>query len=1468
MTTKNKSHKINIYNSDSILFEDDPDDEIPYQSGIEVIYKVDDIKKRSEMSLVEDSSKEGDNLNNRIMYLINEKYINRFRLNFPLINNFDNKCYIFLSELYEKKKIFFILLFDEIIKILVNFKIKKYDDDNNYHIIYGNLIELSKDIADSKTTLDDLVTKIASIINILVSVSDSVSVSYSDLKNFLFSVMLELDELNKLNKKIPKEYKETILKNINKYLKKVYILPPKEISKQIYEIDNFDNLKSEIKNTFSISDTDMTLNGIENEITNELLENDLSLSLATSDINWYALWYNSKELKNTNRLSDKSYILLNLYIMIQYKHNPNNRTSTINFNNIKRIDILKTDLYNRIHENLETLLKNKNMQVELKNLYNEHSARYHDFKYYLDGCDVIHDVVHKSLYFNKLTGLKKNNNNLDISNLFYNKVRCDQHEIGKKRHDATISFVKFLNEKGLSFSIPEEIQLSKVNGEDYIMFYFEILKMKELFPEIEMDKIKYIYRESGSNLTYEKLLTYYTSLDSKNKQNFKDECINKFHDKNLSEQLFNLLFDNNSLISYDFNVNLNTLSLFDACKKSVDNIDELEENYSIFNNVYGYYDYHVFSKIYNGKNHHIVAVFESGQPITEDNILAGFCINGDVPINFLLNENNKLCIINGSDDASCKITLERTGDAKNTYFINMSLDILLDLKGHTHTLFKKVITKCPDGYYFNSRLLNNEKQLLLFGNKTIGDLIFSKYNNIYCLTTVDSLVADSVLYDFLCGNNNKLPSVWRYRKGWTYREGQISESPKSLTLSFFTQLACVIAFLKYYVVILNEFGIEFNNEKKIKLEEFHDVLINLFFGEMSNDELYKNHILFNRINNMLRFILTFKFQSNSINLNYNLTYDSTQAICENFYYMVFLNEINHKFNLINNYVDNLIDIYNIFEDTYSTNRRSKSNSRSNSKNKTKTNSNRKSLNKIKNKLIKSNNNSIEKYNYFINKFKILPRLNILLYINSIPSYNNNIYDSIVDEFTLKNSNNNDKHLSVSIRSGKTTRYIINIDIDKKIIHKVRKIHNDGKKEFVKIYKIIELHAKNIGNEIQERDYILYLNNNEIINNYNYGTSNSITKYFYEDSSGNKIGKNDLYITDENNFIKIDEYFESNFIKRDDSINNSNTTMIFIDKSLNDDLLQILIYTNSIYSPDSIKETLGNEGKLIFLGKYGHTKERITTFIYLLEYPNIIGNLFNLLSHEFTLKHVKTTYYILVKIIKYFMDELIKYIKIDDSRDADDSNDIVKNMIIKEIIKNKLINNIILYILNSYIKNDDISSNFPNLELYMSSISENSILEVSTNNMMYIDETRQEDLYDEYIKFIKYFFMKDNHYNNKYFVEDEENDDEFKYVESYESEINVLIARKKQEKKEAIQLKKQLTKKPKTKPITPPTRKKTKTKPITPPTRKKRKRSNSNSNNSNKSKSSPTPTKTTKTRRKKHNRSDSNSNSLPSKRNRY
>ena len=459
-----------------------------------------------------------------------------------------------------------------------------------------------------------------------------------------------------------------------------------------------------------------------------------------------------------------------------------------------------------------------------------------------------------------------------------------------------------------------------------------------------------------------------------------------------------------------------------------------------------------------------------------------------------------------------------------------------------------------------------------------------------------------------------------------------------------------------------------------------------------------------------------------------------------------------------------LDIYDIFKDTYptnnTTNRTSKSNSISNSKDETKNNFNRKSRNKIKNKLIKSNDNSIEKYNYFVNKFKILPRLNILLYINSIPSYNNNIYDSIVDEFTLKNSDDNDEHLSA--RSGKTTRYIINIDIDKKIIHKVRKIYDDGKKEFVKIYKIIELHVKNTGNEIQERDYILYLNNNEIINNYNYGNYsiiNPITTYFYEDSSGNKIGKDDLYITDESNFIEINEYFENNYLYADNSINNSNTTMIFIDKSLNDDLLQILIYTNTSYRPDLIKETLGNEGKLSFLGKYAkgkYAKERgVTTFIYLLEYPNIIGNLFNLLSHEFILKHVKTTYYTLVKIIKYFMDELIKYVKIDDSSDKDDSNDIVKNMIIKEIIKNKLINNIILYILNFYRKNDDISNNFPNLASYMASISENSILDMSTNNMMYIDETHEEHLYDEYIEFIKYFFMKDNHYNNKYFVEDEE-----------------------------------------------------------------------------------------------------------------
>jgi len=1273
----------------------------------------------------------------------------------------------------------------------------------------------------NEITLDNLVLKINGIINNF----SSEEILDEELSKFLYSIIdLSNELIKKKQNNIPKEYKESIIKNIQIYLHNNFTLPIKKIRKQIHTIDNITNLKTEIKKLFSTSNL-TTVEDIKNEIIEELdvdvdnstLNYDNSLkrniidNLNDDNIKLYELVIYLNQLKIDNQLNGKLYILLNLYILVKY----------YKYHDIKQLSILETNLYETIYENINTSLKNKNIKDELTKMYIKHTDRYADVKYYLDGCDVVHDVVHKSLYFNKLIDLKKSSiNNLDIASLFHNKVKCDQHEIGKKRHDAISLFVKFLNDNGLSFSIPEEIQLSKINGEDYIMFYFEILKMYELFAKID----KYIYRESGSNLTHEKLLSYYTSLDSSNKQKFKDECVNKSHNKNLSEQLFNLLFDNPDSITYDFNVDLNTLSLFDACKKSVNNIDELQDNYSIFKNVYGYYNYHVFSKIYNGKNHHIVIVIGSSQTITNENILAVFCINGDVPINFLLNENNKFCnmnVFNDSHSNKCKVLLERTGDAKNTYFINMDKDILKDLKGDVKTLFSNGIDKCLDnGYYFNEELNTNVKQLLLFGNKTIGDLIFSQYNDIYCLTTVDSLVADSVLYDFLSGNNDKLPSVWRYRKGWNYREGQSRESPKSLTLLFFTQLASVIAFLKYYIGIIDEFNIDVNDEKKQVLKSLHELLINLFFGEMTEDDiyLYNNHMSFNRINNMLRFIITFKFQSKSININYNLTYNETQEICENFYYMLFLNEIEYKFNLINNYLDNLINIYYEYLDYINTNnissnvitnadskkKSNNSNKKSNNSNKKSNNSNKKSNNKkksnskIKSKLMKSNDLD-EKYNYFINKFRILPRLNIILYINSIASYNNNIYDSIVDEFTLKNldydSPENIKKqqgfTNYDRNNNKTNITLININTDKKIINKVRKTYDDGKKTIVKIYKIIELHVKNINEsinseEIPTKDYILYLNNNEIINNYNYGSNSPLSKisYFYEDSSGNKIGNNLSETNNPDYFIQINDDFKNNYFYTDTPTNKSNIIMIFIEKSLNDELLQILIYRNSPYllTNDIIKDTLGNDSKLTLLVKYNVNRK--DTYIYLLEYPNTIGNLFNLLSYDFILKNMKNTYYILIKIIKYFMDELIKYVKPNNYDNDTDVNDIVKNIIVEELIKNKFINNTILYILHNIFKDGLDEFKFSHLSQY-SSLEDNITLNMDMNNMndmKYIDENNEDNLYNEYKNFIKYFFMEDNIYNNKYFLEDEEIDDEFKYVEEYENDINNLIADKKNKAK--------------------------------------------------------------------------------------
>jgi hypothetical protein len=132
-----------------------------------------------------------------------------------------------------------------------------------------------------------------------------------------------------------------------------------------------------------------------------------------------------------------------------------------------------------------------------------------------------------------------------------------------------------------------------------------------------------------------------------------------------------------------------------------------------------------------------------------------------------------------------------------------------------------------NGYYFKSND-DNEKQLLLYGNKTVGDLMFSCDNykkQIYALSTTDSYVRASVFYNYLCGNNNICPSVWRQTAGgWLYTEGIFQKAPDKSAALICIKIASILTFIKYNdinlsninenlkIFIKNAFGVDDENK--------------------------------------------------------------------------------------------------------------------------------------------------------------------------------------------------------------------------------------------------------------------------------------------------------------------------------------------------------------------------------------------------------------------------------------------------------------------------------------------------------------------------------------------------------------------------------------------------------------------------------------------------------------------------------
>ena len=209
----------------------------------------------------------------------------------------------------------------------------------------------------------------------------------------------------------------------------------------------------------------------------------------------------------------------------------------------------------------------------------------------------------------------------------------------------------------------------------------------------------------------------------------------------------------------------------------------------------------------------------------------------------------------------------------------------------------------PTGYWFNSSD-KNEQQLLLYGNKTVGDLIFSCNNykeQIYALGTVDSYIRASVFYNYLSGNNTICPSVWRQANGgWSYTEGIFKKEPAKSAVLICIKIASILTFIKYYEKYYEKNLSDINeNLTNFIKNAFNIDDDNDFMRSISNIEMDRIEKCFENIN------IIKNNQENIMKAFYKLRTNNSVTINDVLSYVLINYEILNKKKIFDNYLEKL-----------------------------------------------------------------------------------------------------------------------------------------------------------------------------------------------------------------------------------------------------------------------------------------------------------------------------------------------------------------------------------------------------------------------------------------------------------------------------------------------------------------------------------------------------------------------------------
>jgi hypothetical protein len=550
----------------------------------------------------------------------------------------------------------------------------------------------------------------------------------------------------------------------------------------------------------------------------------------------------------------------------------------INLNNVinsnyKINELTELECYER-YVNMYKDPKLDNIHAKLEKLYSTRRNEYDQIKCHVDGYDIIHDITSQAGYVMKLREIYNELSTPDSGNPFMD-VNSNNHKLNESRE----THVKELKKKmGDIFLIKDEKILTEMEG--YAIFFQEIYKI------CGSSAKSFKYTESGRLLNHVNMKNYYKEIktDDDKEKEFKKICL--YNEENELKELYEQLFDTDTDTTINYEIKKDAISSFDACLQTMDGKNKTEPQ--IIKNVYGYYDYYIASnmieipisrtsKTLKIPFHMVIVTYNLKPPmkyLNKNSIIACFLFQGSIDIDFLVIECNKIFGTNinvprGKDeneDSIKKVTNSYFIENKKIKSSHGDIDLLPEfLPNGFDELVKYVLSTTEEstteadefikiinntdsgfytnGYYFKADLVSNEKQLILFGNKTVGDLIFSCENyktQIYSLTTTDSFIRASVLYNYLCGNSPILQSVWRNMKGdkWIYSEGIFSTSPEDQTKQLLIQFASVLGFIQHYE---NNNGYEetkdsFNIHNVLKVLS-NNILINLFLSPDDSSQL-------------------------------------------------------------------------------------------------------------------------------------------------------------------------------------------------------------------------------------------------------------------------------------------------------------------------------------------------------------------------------------------------------------------------------------------------------------------------------------------------------------------------------------------------------------------------------------------------------------------------------------------------------